>query len=405
MPVTFRPLGPDEFESFLAVTERAFGGDVHPDDASRERQVFEPERSLAAVDGGQVVATAAMFTFAMTVPGGPAPVAGVTSVGVLPAHRRRGLLTGLMDRQLRGLHDEGREPAAALWASEASIYGRFGYGLASITYEVTVHRGEGGLPAGAHEPRLRAAAPEEVREHLGRVYQAAAPDRPGFFARDDRWWDYRLADPDHRRGPWARRLAVVAADPAGPVGYALYRPRLEFTDGLAAGQVQVEEVVATTLPGQLALWRFLLGLDLMATVRATVAADDPVLLLLADPRRARPARRDNLWVRLVDVDRALAARRYAVDVDVVVEVSDARCRWNARRWRLAGGPHGATCSATDDRADLACDVQALGAAYLGGTSLSALAVAGLVEERTPGALAVTSAAFGAARAAYCPMVF
>lgn len=406
MAVTYRPVTADEFESFMTTTERAFGADLHPDDLARERLVFEYDRSLAAFDGDDVVASAGIFTFSMTVPGGPAPVAGVTFVGVLPTHRRRGILSGLMDRQLTGLHEEEREPVAALWASESAIYGRFGYGLASTMYDVTVRRGEGTVLGPPDDRSLRVAPCHDVRTELAAVYDAAMPARPGFFARSREWWDYRLADPDHRRGPWARRLAVVASGPGGAEGYALYRTTSDWgNDRLPSGKVRVEEVIATTLPAQLALWRYLLGLDLMAEVKATVAADDPVLLLLQDPRRARPTRQDNLWVRLVDVDRALAARRYATDLDVVIDVADDRCKWNLGRWRLTGGTAWATCQPTGDAPDLVCDVRALGAAYLGTTSLNTLAVAGLVEERTPGALAVAAAAFTSPRAAYCPMVF
>ncbi|MCW2615893.1 MAG: family N-acetyltransferase, partial [Frankiales bacterium] len=218
--------------------------------------------------------------------------------------------------------------------------------------------------------------------------------------RDGAWWAYRLHDPEHGRdGASALRCAVTDG------GYALYSQTARWSDGVPSGTVTVRELVAVDEPARERLWRFLLDLDLMGEVVCrSVAVDDPLLQLLAEPRAARSRLSDDLWVRLVDVGAALSSRRYAADVDVVLEVQDTLCPWNAGRWRLTGGRAGAACVPDDSPADLVLDVTDLGAAYLGGTALSSRRAT--VQERTPGALARASTAFGPLDAApWCPMVF
>lgn len=403
-----RPIEPAEFDAFWATTELAFGG--YDGEAEREvdRLGFECDRSLAAYDGDEIVGTAGIFSLEMTVPGGPAAVAGVTFVGVRPTHRRRGLLTALMTRQLRELHDEQREPVAALWASESVIYGRFGYGQASRGLSVDVPRSANAFLPGVpgSTGRLRMVEPAKARPDLQRVFEQVRPHRPGFFARTDGFWATRLLD-DARQRSGASPLRAVLHEIAGSVdGYALYANKPDWADGLPSGVVTVREVVATTPAGYAALWRFLLDLDLTGRVRCwNLAADDPLLHLLANPRAARAGWHDQLWVRLVDVGRALTARSYAATVDVVVEVTDQGCPWNAARWRLAADTSGASCERSTAAPDVRLSTTELGAAYLGGTTLSALAGAGRVAELRPGALSELSRAFAGIVEPYCPLTF
>jgi predicted acetyltransferase len=170
--------------------------------------------------------------------------------------------------------------------------------------------------------------------------------------------------------------------------------------------VQVRELVARDPAAAHALWSRLLDLDLMSTVElGDRPLDDPLLSMLADPRSAKPVVVDGIWVRLVDLPTALAARRYSGDVDVVLEVTDALCPWNAGRWRVTGGPDGAACERTADDADLRLDVRELGAAYLGSETLSHLAAAGLLTAADGDALLRASAAFSWPVKAYTPWQF
>ena len=226
------------------------------------------------------------------------------------------------------------------------------------------------------------------------VYERVRGERPGMLDRPAPWWDVRLYDPESGRNG-AQPLRALAV----PDGYALYAVRPDRDDEGPAGEVVIRELVAATPAARALLWDFLLDQDLTRTVTWALApADDPLWLMLTDADAVRVALEAALWVRLVDVQAALSARRYTGDPDVVLDVADAFCPWNAGRYRLAGGG----CERTDAEPDLALDAAALGAAYLGGTLLSELAAAGRVAELRPGALARASAAFRAEVGAVVP---
>lgn len=420
-----RPITEDEYGAFRLVHEHAFNsGPPRAAQWPRLLRQFEADRSLAAFDpalGGSAgpVGTAGAYSLRMSVPGAVLAVAGVSAVAVLPTHRRRGILRSLMQRQLAGLAAAGEEAIAALWASETPLYGRYGYGRASSHAFFRFGRGEGALDRVAPaDPalRLRLADPQAVRAELARVYAAGLPGQPGFFARDDDWWDRVLDDAEEKRHGFGPLRCLIASGGGGPRGYALYRAAAAWEDGtfLPDCTLVVSELVAADPAAGAALWGDLLGRDLVTEVTADLRpADDPVLYQLADPRRARPRVADSLWVRIIDVPAALTARAYSCPVDVVIEVTDELLPGNAGRWRLtASGPEGpagtdggASCAGTPEPADLTLDVRALGAAYLGGTRLGALAAAGLVGEVRPGALRQLSAAMTWDPAPWCPAIF
>jgi predicted acetyltransferase len=415
---TLRPITPDEFEAFCAVPVQAFNDNEPPAGVNEhERIVFEFDRSLAALDGDAIVGTTAAYSFQLTVPGGIAAAGGVTFVSVLPSHRRRGILSAMMRHQLADIAARG-EAVAALYASEAGIYGRYGYGCASGQLRLTIRRGEGALrPATAdagpgHGPvQLRIAESAELRTELAKIYDSVVPGRPGMIARDERWWRSILDDPEFVRRGMSPQKCLLAGDASGPRGYALYRTRPDWDeDGLPYGGLSVRELIATDAAATAALWADLLTRDLIGEVVARNRPfDDPLLDLLADRRRARAYLTDGLWVRLIDVGAALCQRRYTSEADVVIEVTDELLPANAGRWRLqcAGPADGGvvSCERTTAAADIALPVAALGAGYLGGTRLGALAAAGLVSERKEGALAPLSAAMYSDPAPWCPSMF
>jgi predicted acetyltransferase len=392
-----RPATREEFDDFSHAAMSAFHREFSDEDRTRYQKIDEPERSLAWFDDGQIVATTMAFTRTLTVPGATVGCAGVTAVAVVPTHRRRGLLTAMMRRQLEDVRARG-EPVAALWASEAGIYGRFGYGVGATQAHVVARRPAARLavPPAPGEPLRSGPAGDHV-EAMRTVHERVRHERPGMLDRPGPWWPDRLHDPQSlRRG--AQPLRAVVTDE----GYALYAVRPEFDEDGAAGNVGVRELVAATPEARAVLWAFLLDQDLTRTVTWELApVDEPLWLMVTDPRAVRRKLGDGLWVRLVDVAAALAAREYATDPEVVLEVTDAFCPWNEGRYRLAGG----TCEPTDAEPDLALDVAALGAAYLGGPTLGELAAAGRVRELRPGALARASSAFRGQVAPWCPEVF
>src|SRR5690348_9614134 len=394
-----RPLTEAELPAFLLVDEHAFNGAPSPPGSHANfLSRLELDRTLAAFDGGVPVGGTGIFSFQMRVPGAMAAVAGVSLVAVLPSHRRQGILSALMRRQLADVSERG-EAVAVLFGSESGIYGRYGYGRASWHAAYRLQRGEGTLAPGAPaDPglRLRIADPLSVRAELAQVYDLALAERPGLYARTEPWWDRLLTDL-HSEGEPSRQIrCVLAEDDSGPRGYAVFTSTERWDDdaGLPEGVLEVSEAITSDPAATAALWDNLLSRDLVSAFHARMRpVDDPLLYLLADPRRVRSLVSDGLWVRLVDVGSALAQRHYACPVDVVIEVADELCPQNAGRWRLAAeaaaAPAGfrATCERTTVPADVVLPVWAVGAAYLGGAQLRAMAKAGLITEATPGSLA------------------
>jgi predicted acetyltransferase len=392
-----RPATHEEFDDFGRAVMSAFHSELSDDDRRHYERIDEPERSLAWFDDGRIVAATGIYSRHVTVPGAVVPCAAVTAVGVVPTHRRRGLLTEMMRRQLEEVHAHG-DPIAILWASEGAIYGRFGYGIAARIGRLTARRPLARLAAApAPGDPLRAGPAADHVDHMRAVYERVRGERPGMLDRPGPWWDVRLYDPESdRHGAQPLRAVVV------PDGYALYAVRGDRDEDGPAGEVVIRELVAATPEARARVWDFLLDQDLTRTISWALAPpDEPLWLMLSDPDGVRVVLARSLWARLVDVPAALAARAYASDPDVVLEVSDAFCPWNTGRYRLAGG----SCERTEGEPDLALDAAALGAAYLGGTTLRELAGAGRVTELRAGALARASAAFRGDVAPWCPEIF
>ncbi|GAA2751890.1 GNAT family N-acetyltransferase [Kitasatospora cinereorecta] len=411
--LSVRPLAAEEWEHWYRQLEIAFGGaEEEPEEKALWRGLTEVERSLAICAGEEAVGGGGAFSFRMAVPGGAVvPAAGVTMVGVLPTHRRRGALTALMRRQLDDIRARGEEAVAVLTASEPPIYGRFGYGAGTRRMTVTLPRGRVTVhtPAGP-AVRLRLADPAEALPACEELYAQLVPLRPGMLERRPGWEQLVLLDAPGSRGGFSALQCVLAEDAADGrlLGYARYAVKSEWDDAGPSGVVRVRDVEALDPSVYARLWSYLLDLDLTSkvTVRSR-PSDDPVLHLVSDPRRIEPKLLDGLFVRLVDVAAALEQRGYGDPLDVVLEVTDAFCPWNTGRWRLSsGGPgKGASCVRTADPADLRLDVRELGSAYLGGTTLAALARAGLVEEVRAGALREASRAFASDLAPWLPHGF
>jgi predicted acetyltransferase len=376
---------------------------ARPDEQRLQRfsKVLDIERMHAALEDGEVVGGGGAFSFDLSVPGGTLACAGVTVVGVYPTHRRRGVLRALMDAQLRDVHERG-EPIAALWASEETIYGRFGYGIASWAGEVKIAREWGAFAQPLERRgRVRFVTAEQALELFPPVWEALRRERPGVISRTREWWEVRtLRLPDEDKAN-PKRFVVLELDGATQ-GYAVFRSHAGFEDGVSKARTEVIEAIAATSAATAELWRFLLDIDWTATFEASLLPPDhPLFLLLANPRRAKYRMGDGLWVRVVDVGAALSGRAYAGDGAVVLDVRDAVCPWNEGRWKLEGG----SAARTDAAADLALDVSALGSAYLGAISFDQLRDAGRVEELVDGAVRRADALFGWLPLPWCPEIF
>lgn len=401
--LTIRPLTETELPAFIEMLAKTFLNDHTQDWVDFARLAFEPGRLLGVFDGAQLVGAGSILSKQITVPGlRVTPVAAVSGVGVAADHRRRGALGMIMRAQLHGLHEAGAEPFAALWASESRIYGRYGYGLASQAAAFDLLKGvefRPGIEFSAD--RIRELPRAEAMPLLEAIYQKVAPRRIGWLTRGAAGWADVLADAEHERdGMTALRFAVHSE------GYAVYRTRGGRDERGPSGELAVVELVAGTSQAYATLWHYVLNMDLVARITALLASDEALVHLLAEPMNVVRKPRPGLWVRLVDLDRALPARRYSSPLDVVFEVADALCPWNAGRWRLHVDATGAAeVTATEADPDIALDIVELGAVFLGGTRLSTLATAGRVRELTEGAVTRASTAFLGEQEPSCTEIF
>ena len=402
-PIAVRPVTHEEYADYGRCLATAFGSDHDPEEQARERDLIPLADTLAAFDGDRLVGTEGVFRMTLTIPGAQVPMAGVTSVSVLPTHRRRGVLTALMRRRFDDLHARG-DWLAGLWASESTIYGRFGYGVATerIRLEVDKRRARFASPSSTGEVRLVGRA--EAERVIPPIYERAAAQRPGMLSREE-WWAPMWHDPKERRQGRSGLLFAVHSTNGVDDGFAVYRTSFDWS-GRTTPEVLIEDLISTTDAGYAGTWRYLLDIDLMQQAVSTRRpVDEPLAWMLADRGAAQSRASEGMWLRLVDVPVALAARAYGGAGSLVLEVEDAFCPWNTGRYRLSAETGGASCESTTEPADLALDAASLAALYLGGVRPSVLARAQRLWELTTGALGTADALFGWRLLPWCDRVF
>ena len=395
----------EEFQAAIGAITHYFGGGRTIEDAERFGRMLPAERMHAAFDGDAIVGGAGAFPFELTVPGGPLRCGGVTVVGVLPTHRRRGILDRMMRAQLADIRTRG-EPVAALWASEETIYGRFGYGLAAQDVMVRASRAHAALcpDLPGRTGALRLVGHDEALRVFPRIYDRVRRRSPGFVSRTSDWWELRQLDdrPERRHGGGELNRVLLELD-GRPAGYALYRLKADFEGAINKGHVQVEEAIGDSPAATRELWRFLLGVDWVDEIRCELLSPDhPLFLLVQRPNRLDWKVFDGLWLRLVDVGAALSARGVTGDGRVTFDVSaDPVLPDNVGTWTVEDG----VARRSRRRADVRLDVQALASAYLGGFSFAELARAGRIEEVARGGIARADALYRVDLKPWCPEIF
>lgn len=406
MDLQIRRITEDELVPFLLASEAASSDVLDEKELARERTLAEPDRNIAAFDGPDIVGTAGAFTMPMTIPGGELVIGYPTLVGVLPTHRRRGIASLLM----RALLDDARERGellSVLYASEGGIYGRYGFGLGSIGLSFKIETARSAFVRGYRSSgQMRLVEREPAAKEILAVHEATRLGVPGMVHLDERRLAYVLG---HEHGSEKERPTFFALHEgaSGVDGYAVYKVAHRWPEGAPDSTLSVRDLVAANARAYADLWRFVFDLDLVTYVEAwNRPSDEPLVHMLREPRRLRARMSDNLWVRLVDVPRALAARHYAAPGRIVFEVTDPFCPWNEGRYALQAAEDGAAVAErTSEPAEITCTASDLGAVYLGGTPFRQLHRAGRGDERADGALTRADAMFGWSPAPWSPYQF
>ena len=380
MDFTIRQATVDDFPEMAGVDGVSFGEHYSEQDIADLLTLVDLSRFLVATDGDRVIGVTGDFPFTMTVPGGTVEVPGVTWVSVEPTHRRRGVLSALMQRQLEGFLAAG-VPAAILTASEGGIYGRFGYGAASQNGKTEVDRRRATLVRRGDAGTVERVSPERARELFPPIHERWRAQTPGALNRSEAWWDLQLLDRENDRSGMSAMFHL-----AHPDGFVSYRVKNDWNDGDPKHLCWLADYVTASPEAHAALWQVLLGLDLFGSIQTyRMPLDDPLPHLLTDARQVRTVTlADGVWVRPLELPALLAARSYGVEVDTVLEVHDRM--FGDGRYLLRGGPDGANCERTERTPDITLTVNALGSAYLGGVRLAALARAGFAAAEDPAAM-------------------
>ena len=389
MSIEYRPITDDDLQAATQTQSWAFHSHLDESRMPLACEWFELGDYIGAFDGPESVGVTERFALEMTVPGGIVTAACIGGVTVLPSHRRRGLLTEMMKRQITAAHESGL-PLSALEASEAPIYGRFGYGIASEheNWKIEPHR-TAYRQEYTWDGSIKMVKTERAREVFPEVYWSSAAGRAGVVKPPKPWW-HDVFDDKNRNFYVEYRESDVE-------GYAIYQ--------IKEDTVMVRMLMACSDAAYSALLQYCFGVDLIKTIKAwDRPMDDQLFWMLHDARALERKPRDRAWLRLIDVPKALSSRTYAQEGEIVFEVRDRFCPWNEGNYHLVGSPSGATCRPTNNSPDLALSVDDLAVPYLGGFSFTPLARAGRVEERTPGALTRADAMFATQLKPWSPML-
>ena len=394
--IEYRPFTDEEIPDVARASATAFGWPYDESRLDRERRWYEMGEGVAAFDGPDPVGLTMSYPFDMSVPGGSVATACIGNVSVLPTHRRRGIMTEMMRRQLTNAYERGL-CLSALGSAEAPIYGRFGYGIACEHIDWTIDRRAAAFRRDyQRDGAIRLVTAKYARDTFPEIYCRAAAGRAGMVQPPNVQWDnwfYNAPDQQRDRPSYF----YVEYREHRPEGYAAYRVK--------NGTVTVRRLVSCTDAAYAALWKYCLDIDLTTTIQALVRpTDEPILWMLHDPRKLKRKTYDETWLRLIDVPKALASRTYAQDDRIVLQVRDQFCHWNDATYELAGSPDGAECERTTKTPDLALSADDLAVPYLGGSPFTPLAHAGRVEERAWGALSRADAMFSTHLKPWSPML-
>ncbi|MET7682686.1 GNAT family N-acetyltransferase [Streptomyces sp. NPDC005423] len=412
--IAVRPVTESEIPDWIRALNTGFLRTPHVSGAeiADRGSYLVPSRTLGAFDAGRCVATLRSFPQELTAVGGtPVPADAITNVTVTATHRRQGLLTRMMALDLAAAKERG-DVVATLIAAEYRIYGRFGFGPATWTTEWEIDVPRAGLdprdPVTTDGARIDLVDAEDVRKLGPELFERLRRSRPGAVSRDERWWQVNTGAVLLDRASWTEPFYAVYRAPGGEIeGLAAYVCDDVWNDAKQPlDTATVKGLIGTTPAAERALWRYLCSIDWITKVRSGPRSPDDLLpYFLPDPRAARiVTQADWLWVRILDVVRALEARSYEGEGSLVLEVTDGTGPAGGR-YRLDASPAGATCAATTESAELTLDVAELASLWLGGESAVRLAALDRVREERAGAARVADALLRTSGRPWCPDSF
>ncbi|MGK2849472.1 MAG: GNAT family N-acetyltransferase [Candidatus Limnocylindrales bacterium] len=408
--ITLRSPAPDGLRDWVQPLFDAFSEEFSEPQFASEAPMHDVSRLINAFDGERRIGSAGSFAFRLTVPGGEVAASGITAVGVNPDQRRRGVLRRMMtwlldDAQARS------EPVAVLWASEGAIYQRFGFGFGTLQagFDVDRSRVVFRTPLAPDDRvRVRMIDADEAFGLFPPIWEAIRQSTPGSLDRTElKWRNHQLADAEWMRGSDGVKYRAVLEVDGVPRGYVVYRVHNEWDARGPRGVILVMELVGLDPEAEQRLWQWVASMDLIATVKLRRGpTPHPMLSWVTEPRRLGLTLSDGLWLRIVDLPAALAARTYAGEGTLVLEVTDAQIESNAGRWQLTVPPHGAaTVKRTTAEPDLSLDMAALACTYLGAQRFADLSAAGRVREGRPGALQAADMLFMPSITPFCNTLF
>lgn len=395
MNLSIRSATAEDLPEIARVDALSFGDIFSEADMADAFAGVDLSRFLLASSDGELVGIAGDYPLSMTLPGGAQPeVPGVTWVSVAPNRRRQGVLRTLLHTQFENFRDSGY-PVAALTASQGGIYGRFGYGPASLSRRTIVDPRRAQLIEAGDASRVELLNAEGARRRAPELHERWRRLVPGAVSRSEARWDTMFRDRESRRGGLSPNFYLVHPD-----GFIAYRTKTDWAHGHPQHLGVITDYFPVTAQAHSDLWEVLFGLELFGRIESYfVPIDDPLPFKLRDPRQLRTAElNDGMWIRPIDVAAALQARTYQVEVDACLAVVDPV--FGDGRYRLRGGPDGASCARTEDLPDVSLPASALGACYLGGTRLSVLRAAGALDCEDAALLRRLDAAFQANRAPF-----
>ncbi len=402
MNVEIRPASAAEMADMGILGGYVYGGSFGdgPDNVIATANL--PEWTLCAFVDGKLASSFSNIPFTMRANGNALPLAGVSTIGTQPEYRRQGLVRRIHTQAFADMRDGG-QAVAALWASQAAIYQRYGYAMTTVcrhyaidAVDVGFHDGNGGS---ARVVRVDAANAYDVAK---RVYIDFVADRMCYLHRAKALWLQNALEPVEADGPiWT---AVCYDDDGTALGYVIYTLRAGKVNHPSRGQeIVIRDLAWLTADAYRSLWSFIGRHDLVGRVRWNDApADDPAPELFTEPRLLNAEDREGAWFRIVDAPRALGGRGYDVESKLTIGIAaDPLTPWNDGVWQLEAGADGAHVRPTQAAADIHLNAKALASLYCGFRSATELSNWGLLSGDRQ-AIAKADALFRTRYAPHCP---